>query len=48
LHAAGFAAVFSLCDGPLALRDAMSDGFALMRAAAEEVTRTFMAGMDHA
>ena len=39
LREAGFTSVFSLCDGPLPLERAMEDGYALLSAAAEEVTR---------
>jgi len=46
IHAAGFASVFSLCDGPVSLEDAIADGNRLLAAAAEEVTRTFLAGRD--
>ena len=44
LHAAGFSALFSLCDGPMTLAQATEDSFRLLEAAAEEAVRAFVAG----
>ena len=44
LHETGIQAVFSICQGPVSLQQAMAEGETYLAQVAEQVVRTFIAG----